>query len=338
MYDYNKFSTEAGNALVGNGITKRLGYADCIIFDYDGVLVGVSRSIMQVHNKTAEYYFRMQGWFNTFLMVTDADVELFKLAGGFNNDWDLAYAWGIFYWAKHRMIGSVDGERLKYSTPSLEEYITCTAELGGGLESANEVLCSLFGEDEIRRVESRFNQRDFISLFKQVYSGDLSREMYEMENDLIKGPGLINNDVPILNSSLLPKHTPVGIATGRTLGEARVGIRLMGWNRIFPGKCIVTEDDGFVKPDPEILHLAVERVGGTHPVYVGDTPDDLLTVTRYKAMGKDAISCMVVSGMRNPSIIDIFVGQGADIIADNVNVLLILMNRYIGGNNAKPGI
>jgi len=50
----------------------------------------------------------------------------------------------------------------------------------------------------------------------------------------------------------------------------------MGWSDLFEPGAVITEDDGFRKPDPEILKLAAARLGAERPIYIGDTPDDLL--------------------------------------------------------------
>ena len=134
---------------------------------------------------------------------------------------------------------------------------------------------------------------------------------------------LVEGELRLLDKSLLPP-VKLGIATGRTAGETAVGLRLMGWEDVFPSEGIVTEDDGFLKPDPRILKLAVDRLGAERPMYVGDTPDDLLTVKRYNEEYGGMLACMVRTGLPG--------GDGeADIIADNVNAALIAVNRCIGG-------
>lgn len=313
-------------------VYRRLADADSIIFDFDGVLVDVSRSVMQVHGKTASNYFNRLGWRNTDRMIVDTDVELFKLAGGFNNDWDLAYAWCLFYWFKHVVTGYNDGDDLCVSEPSFEDYISHIAESGGGLDNAEDFIKHFCTDYEWSQVKNACDREGLLRLFKETYAGDLCGEIYGFTNETVEGKGFIWSDKPILNSSLLPAGIPMGIATGRTFGEVKAGIRLMGWESFFAGEYVVSEDDGFLKPDHRILELSASKIGAMKPIYIGDTPDDLLTCSRYNEAGGNAVSCMLTSGLRNPGIAEIFMNQNADIVADNVNAALIIINRYIGGN------
>ena len=111
-----------------------------------------------------------------------------------------------------------------------------------------------------------------------------------------------------------------------------VSRRLMGWEDIFPPDAIVSEDDGFLKPDPRVLSLAVEKLGASRPMYVGDTPDDLLTARRYnlseirnpksEIRNGRLLACMVLSG-HGADARELFAAEKADMIADNVNAALI---------------
>ncbi|MHB1455662.1 MAG: HAD family hydrolase [Armatimonadota bacterium] len=331
--EYISISTDVGKVQIVENVHHRLADVDSIIFDFDGVLVDVSRSVMQVHGRIATRYFTRLGWQNTERMVVDTDVELFKLAGGFNNDWDLAYAWCLFYWFKHIVTGYNDGDVLCVVEPSFEEYISHIAETGGGLDNAEEFIKHFSSDHEWLEVQKSCDRESILRLFKETYAGDLCSEIYGFSNETVKGKGFIWADQPILDSSMIPAETALGIATGRTAGEVNTGIKLMGWESFFPNNHVVSEDDGFLKPDHRILELSALKIGAVNPIYIGDTPDDLLTCDRYNGAGGNAISCMVTSGLRNPGIADIFMNQNADIVADNVNAALTIINRYIGGNH-----
>ena len=69
--------------------------------------------------------------------------------------------------------------------------------------------------------------------------------------------------------------------------------------------------------------MAVERLGLKKPIYIGDTPDDLLTVSRYNENGGDMLACAALTGhFRGEEAIARFIEMEADIIADNVNAAL----------------
>ncbi|MHB0999647.1 MAG: HAD family hydrolase [Armatimonadota bacterium] len=305
---------------------------DAIIFDFDGVLVDVRTSIMLVHAKAAELYFKLQGWTDCGALITQSDVESFKLAGGFNNDWDLAYAWELLYLYKHVHTGSSNCRELRNTKPSIDDYTSEASALGGGLKCAESVIRRLCTQDEWQMIESMLDRQGLLRVFKETYAGDLCPEIYGFEPEIVKGPGLICNDKKILDESLIPDGLKLGIATGRTAGEVHAGIRLMGWSHLLDVNNVISEGDGFLKPDPRILELAASRLEVRRPVYAGDTPDDLLTVANYNSVNDEKfISCMVTTGLKNPGLVDIFKENKADIIADNINAALVVINRCIGG-------
>ena len=313
--EYLSICTEAGEALILRASMPLIAGLDGIIFDFDGVLVDVGESIQLVHGEAARLFFEMRGWVNCEGLVEPSDVDAFKLAGGFNNDWELAYAWLLLYLFKSERHHSKDGRFLKDVSPTLKEF---AKGLAGGLDSAVKAIRNLCSSEEWSRIEAQWDRRALVRLFQEVYSGDLCPEVYGFEPEIVTGPGLIHEDKAILDRRFLPP-VKLGIATGRTRGETMVSLRLMGWEDVFPADAIVSEDDGFLKPDPRVLSLAVEKLGAKRPIYVGDTPDDLLTARRYNG-GMPA--CVVLTGP-GAGIKELFIAEKADMIADNVNAALI---------------
>src|SRR4030043_2267249 len=64
---------------------------DILIFDMDGVLIDVSDSYRKTIQRTIQIYLKTCLGFerNRGDWVRDEEISLFKLTGGFNNDWDL---------------------------------------------------------------------------------------------------------------------------------------------------------------------------------------------------------------------------------------------------------
>ena len=308
---------------------------DSIIFDIDGVLIDVDESIQMAHQQAAALYFGALGWRNCESMVEPSDVDAFKLAGGFNSDWDAAYAWLLLYLFKSGRYASQDGEVLKSASPTIAEFTAELAKRGGGLESAVEAMRERCSAEEWANLEARWDRSGLQRLFIESYSGDLCSEVYGFEAKTVTGPGLILRDKPILEPRFLPDSIKLGIATGRTAGETTVGLTLMGWSDLFPAEAIVSEDDGFKKPDPGIMKLAVERLGARRPMFIGDTPDDLLAVRRFnetcrRDAGGTMLACMVLTGL-GWAAKDGFIAEQADMIADNVNAALAAVSQCIGG-------
>lgn len=334
LQKYIEITTNAGRVFIRRSSVPLLSNLDGIIFDVDGVLIDVSRSIEQVHSRTAEIYFRLVGWTNTTGMVLPSDIARFKLAGGFNSDWHLAYAWLLVYLFKSQRYGSKDGDTLKSTPPTLSEFADSLARVGGGLESAVNATRRACSPAEWTSIQKAWDCHSLQRVFVEVYSGDLCPEIYGFEPKLVTGPGLIHMDRPILDRRLLSQRLKRGIATGRTAGETKIGLELMGWSDLFPSECIVTEDDGFRKPDPRILRLCVERINAGMPIYVGDTPDDLLTVRRYIDEYGPFLTCAVLTGpmgMGRTSRLRLM-EQEVDVVADNVNAALVAIEECLGGD------
>jgi phosphoglycolate phosphatase-like HAD superfamily hydrolase len=70
-----------------------------IIFDFDGVLVQTSQSYRQTVRKVVDYYFLkllgLEG--EEGKLATLVDIQKFKDTGLYNNDWNLSYAFIIYY-------------------------------------------------------------------------------------------------------------------------------------------------------------------------------------------------------------------------------------------------
>lgn len=326
---YTRVETHSGQALVRCGSSRWISAIDGIIFDVDGVLIDVRESIQLAHGIVAERYFGMLGWVNCTGMVTPEDVDNFKLARGFNSDWDLANAWVLLYLLKSTRYQSTDGAQLSGMPPTLADFASEVAERGGGLENARKVLQELSSPEEWQKVLAWQDRALLERIFKETYSGDLCPEVYGFQAS-VPGPGLIWGDKCLLDRGRVPKDLKLGVATGRTLGETIVGLRLVGLSDLFPVSSCVTEDDGLWKPDPAVLRLAVDRTGCRYPMYVGDTPDDLATVENYRSIGGDVVSCAVLTGLQGQDLEKLFALQGADLIADNVNTALDVVAKIKG--------
>ncbi len=117
---------------------------DTIFFDVDGVLIKTTDSFRATDIAVAEYvagtihgldWGREQG----LPLVTMADVDAFKQAGGYNNDWDMCYLLASLFTARLReWRGTALGER------SISEWAALTRaahlEGHGGREWVDTVV------------------------------------------------------------------------------------------------------------------------------------------------------------------------------------------------------
>ena len=116
----------------------------------------------------------------------------------------------------------------------------------------------------------------------------------------------------------------LGVQTGRTLEEARIGMEFCGLDALIPETSIVTKRDGFHKPKPGGLALLAERLGFSNAVYIGDALDDLRTVQAFnKAYAPMTfLSAQVLTGPAGEANEKPFRQSGADVIAADVNEVL----------------
>ena len=94
---------------------------DAVVLDIDGVLVDVENSYRRAIVESLEHVYGDT--------IDREDVQLFKDAGGFNDDWELTDAAALYVLARR--------ERPRLS---IETYTGLIAASGGGLESARTAV------------------------------------------------------------------------------------------------------------------------------------------------------------------------------------------------------
>lgn len=232
---------------------------DGVILDIDGVLVDVSSSYRRAIVETVEYLYDES--------IPLSAVQLFKNAGGFNNDWELTDAVALFVLARQHGVAF-----------SVEAYTAGIDAAGGGLVGAKQVIkdrCDSAGE-----VFEAWDPDAIRSVFQQLYLGtDLYREL-EVGSPDIDSAGFIHDEEVLISDStidFLVFNYSVGVFTGRPAAEAalaldRIGLEIPEMHRI------TMDDDPPGKPAPDGLLLLGERLGVDAIAYVGDTLDDMETV------------------------------------------------------------
>ena len=303
---------------------------DAVIFDMDGVLIDISKSIRVVNCLAVPYFLRtVLGWPAPDNLLTSADIELFKNAGGFNDDLDLSYALVLFYIAKGRENPSAAPETLNVLQPNLNRFAARVKERGGGVKAAEDIMFEHLLRDDKLAVEIDYRKHLIKQVFLEMFAGEHSERIYGSAPTLYTGPGYINYDVPLLDLARLPSDKILGIQTGRTLEEAKFGLELCGLLERVPEANIVTQSDGFKKPHPGGLIALTKRLGFSNAVYLGDTWDDLRTVQRFNnaPVGTTRfLSVQVLSGPAGAANERLFRTSGADVIATDVNEALDWIN------------
>ena len=298
---------------------------DAVIFDMDGVLLDISQSIRVVNCLAVPYYLRtVLGWPTPDDLLTSADIELFKNAGGFNDDWDLTYALVLHYVAKGHENPSASPDTLNVLQPNLNRYAARIKERGGWLRAAEEIAFEHLTRDDRLAVETDYRKYLIKQIFQEMFAGEYCERLYGFAPTLYTGRGYINNDRPLLDLAKLPADKMLGVQTGRTLEEARIGLEFCGLAGRIPETHMVTKSDGFQKPQPSGLKKLAERMGFSNAVYIGDALDDLRTVKNFNAAPGPVsfLSAQVLTGPAGKANTKLFRTSGADILANDVNEVL----------------
>ena len=126
---------------------------DAVVLDVDGVLVDVEDSYRRAIVESIE---RVYG------ETIDRDqVQMFKNAGGFNNDWELTYAAALYRLAHER--GLTDG---------LQSFTDKIALNEGGLGAAVSVVEETLDEETMTEVRNEWNKERLRDVFQQLYLGE----------------------------------------------------------------------------------------------------------------------------------------------------------------------
>ena len=234
--------------------------ADAVVLDVDGVLVDVENSYRRAIVESIERVYDRT--------IRKEDVQRFKDAGGFNNDWELTHAAALY------VLATAEGY-----DQSIAAYTGAIGGRGGGLDAAEAVITDALGANATERVRERWDRQRLRDVFQQLYLGtDLYRAIEEGEPD-IESEGFIHDEPVIVEPETieaLRERYDVGVLTGRPAEEASIALERVGLD--VPAEHRFTMDDWEAgKPDPHALVTLAERFDADAVVFVGDTLDDVRT-------------------------------------------------------------
>jgi HAD superfamily hydrolase (TIGR01548 family) len=280
--------------------------ADAVVLDVDGVLVDVADSYRRAIVDSLD---RCYGE-----TIPRPDVQQFKNAGGFNNDWELTYAAALYVLA-----------RREGADRSLSAFTDAVAGMGGGLDAARTVVGEELTPAARERVFEAWDRDRLRDTFQQLYLGaDLYREL-EGGEPTIDGGGYIHDEPVIATPETLSRLTdryPVGVLTGRPAAEAAIALERVGLD--VPDDHRFTMDDWpGSKPDPgALVSLAKTFEAGT-VAYVGDTLDDVETARNATAADDRTYHGVGVltGGLTGAEGREAFEAAGAAAVLDSVNDL-----------------
>lgn len=321
---------------VRQDLLKTLPQLDAVLLDVDGVILDVAQTFRVVAAEVAQLYatqwMKLEDDGPLFL---PSECELFKNAGGFNNDWDLTNGVLALALAKQCIDPSLTTTtQLREAFPDLEAYTAEIQRRGGGLVVAEKYILDMMNANQRRDFSYAWNPRLVTQLFQEMYAGENEcRALYGFAPEHVHGEGYLDKEPVLIDASLLPKKTKNGVLTGRIHAETRIALHRSGLLEAIPDTAWVTETDGVRKPDGASLSLLRDKMGFKFGVYIGDTMDDLRVVQNYKetqGSGKaKIISCIVLSGPAGAANRRQFLEAGAEIVAPDINSVLTYLNGVV---------
>jgi len=314
-------------------LLKTLPQIDAILLDVDGVILDVSESYRVAIMQTTQYFAtEVLQLEDTGPLMEGQDVEWFKLAGGFNSDWDLTNAAVMLVLAKQVQSGVKDTASILALEPSWEHFTAEIKRRGGGLPVAEILILERLTTRQRRDFANAFKPKFVTQIFQEMYGGDdACKSLYGFEPEHLEGEGLYKDETVMMDSDLLPKKLPIGLLTGRTTSETRLAMKVAGLK--IPESNWLTDDDGVKKPDGRALLMLQEKMNFKFALYIGDTMDDLNVVKNYrelKGSGRAKIvSCIVMSGPSGDTHRRLFLEAGAEIASPDVNSILQYLKAVV---------
>ncbi|WP_276300047.1 TIGR01548 family HAD-type hydrolase [Halorussus lipolyticus] len=243
---------------------------DAVVLDIDGVVVDESDSYRRAVVETVA---RVHG--DT---IEKEATQLFKDAGGFNNDWDVTYAVALFVLARREGM-DLDVEAF---TDRIAARRAEREETGGadGLDAAEAVVDEALSASASERARADWDPEHLREVFQQLYLGDdLYADIEDGEpNPDLDAPGFIHDEPILLESETLDLlgDYPLGVVTGRPRDEADIAQRRAGLS-VPEDRRFTMDDWDEGKPHPHALTTLAERFDADSVVFVGDTLDDVKT-------------------------------------------------------------
>jgi HAD superfamily hydrolase (TIGR01548 family) len=233
---------------------------DAVVLDIDGVLVDVADSYRRAIVESIDRVYGER--------IDDDDIQQFKDAGGFNNDWELTYAGSLYVLARREGLDTAIGA----FTDAIEAS-------GGGLQAAEAIVQDRLDPDAYERVRAEYDPERLRDVFQQLYLGSERYREFEGKEPDLDTRGFVHDEPVLVDPETLDTLTEryhVGVVTGRPADEATLALDRVGLS--IPDSHRFTMDDWEAgKPDPGALVTLAERFDAEAVAFAGDTLDDVRT-------------------------------------------------------------
>jgi HAD superfamily hydrolase (TIGR01548 family) len=286
---------------------------EAVVLDIDGVLVDVADSYRRAVVDAIDHVCGRT--------IAREDIQHFKNAGGFNNDWELTYAGALYVLSKR------EGLRM-----SIEEFTDEIATRGGGLEAARAIASETLPMVPQARVKDKWDTDALHDTFQALYLGsDRYREL-EGGEPPIETEGYIEDEPVLISPATIDALTDryaVGVVTGRPAAEAEIALSRVGLDVPVDHR-FTMDDDTAGKPDPEALVELAGRLDAETVAFAGDTLDDVLTARNADEADPERVYYgvgVLTGGLRGEDGRRKFTEVGADAVIDHVDDLPEVLER-----------
>jgi phosphoglycolate phosphatase-like HAD superfamily hydrolase len=296
---------------------------DTLFFDVDGVLIKTTNSFRATDILVAEYVVgRLHGldWGQADgkALVTMADIETFKQAGGYNDDRDMCYLLASLFTARQR---EWLGTPLAMRTMTEWATLARTAHLQGhgGREWVDTAIPA----------SARLDYTQVETLYHETYWGASEyRKRFGREPHYLPDfEGLVQNEEMLYQPALISHLRNAGILhfgliTGRVGPEVDSALERLEAHSGERWWQVVVDANQYVKPDPQALRYAIAQVGARGGLYIGDTADDFDLVRLYRESQLHEEPSILAAIVAHKSEVALYQERGADLIVPSVEDLL----------------
>ena len=295
---------------------------DTIFFDVDGVLIKTTNSFRAADIAVAEYvtahihgldWGQQQGK----ELVTLEDVNAFKQAGGYNNDWDMCYLLASLSTARLReWKGTPLAQRSSQEWAALSRK--ANLEGHGGRQWVDETIPA----------SARLDYEMIGDLYHEYYWGaaEMLKRFGHPPRYLHDAPGFVHNEKMLYSPDFPARLRQLGIRsqgmiTGRVGPEVDSALeRIEAYSGARWWDIIISADQ-HPKPDPRALQAAIEAVDSQGGLYIGDTADDLDVVINYRRIKKPSDPEILIVMLVSEEEVAVYQERGADLIVASVGNL-----------------
>lgn len=319
--EYDEFKPQVWIRAVSQSLIPQI---DSLVLDVDGVILDVAASFRVAISETVQYFFtNVLKFKGSTLLITPDETQLFKLAGRFNNDWELTYGVCLFYLGEAFEKSTENVDALREESKELSEFTAEVKERGGGLKSVLKLTFEHLDVEQQAKIQKVWDRKLIKQVFQEIYAGlEYCEKFYGYKPEFLKREGLLNQEKVIVNKVLVERFYPnVAVLTGRTKEETDFALEKTGLAPLISRSLLEYDDGGATKPDPQVLVKLSEEMETKVGIYVGDTVDDVETVKNF---GRLHFQTEFLSGvvLHRPEEQSIFTNKEVDIIATSTNDLL----------------